>query len=407
MLPEVPPFRTKTIRLLEGDRFTFTVDSRGMYVDWPNLYCVVSLRSSSLSLRAMENRMRAVCQFHNWAAERGIDVNKQVESLSFFSKEQITALRNELRVNLLTRHKPQRRSAGGPHKPGRQTVTNSQWLARCASVRDYVSWHAEHAIQRMSSRDERLPEARERLKDFRGWMTEKIRVRKSMPREGLGEDEQAVFLRAITPGDPTNPFSERHQHRNYALWLTYFDGGIRRSEALGLKGEDLSLRGSDPKLIVHRRPDDLDEKRLVAPNTKTRPHPVSLTERLCQAMHTYMVKYRPKYRGAKRSPYVFFGQMRKPLSVKTIHYMCEKLRTVPGMSADFTTHLLRYDWNDRFGDAAEELGLSADHEQQVRNLHQGWTETSQQGQQYQNRRNRKRGQRIGLAMQDASTKGAA
>lgn len=35
VLSEVTPFATKTIRLLEGDLFVFTVDARGMYVDMP------------------------------------------------------------------------------------------------------------------------------------------------------------------------------------------------------------------------------------------------------------------------------------------------------------------------------------------------------------------------------------
>jgi integrase len=401
MWPEVPPFHTKTIRLLEGDLFTFTVDARGMYVDGPNLYCLIALRPTSMSLRAMENRMNAVCQFHNWAAVMDVDVKQRIRSLSFFGKDEVAALRQELRVNLLTRPKPQKR--GGRRKAKRDTVSNGQWRSRCAAVRDYVVWHAEDTIQRMSPRDERLAEARERLKDFHEWMTEKIIVHKIEPREGPTEYAAEVFLRAITPGHPTNPFAVRHQHRNHALWLTYFDGGIRRSEALGLKGQDLELRGEDPKLTVHRRPDDPDEVRSMAPNTKTRPHPVSLTRRLSRALHEYMVRHRPKYRGAKRSPYVFFGQMGRPLSVKSIHYMCEELRRVPGMPADFTTHLLRYGWNDRFGDAAEELGLTADHEQQVRNRHQGWTETSKQGQQYQTRRSRKVARRIGMRMQDASS----
>jgi integrase len=402
---EVPPFRTKTIRLLEGDRFAFTVDARGSYVDWPNLYCVVALRPTGLSLRAMENRMAAVCQLHNWAAVADIDLRARIDGLAFFARHEVDSLRQELRVNLLGRAKPQ--SRGGRRKPKKSTVTNAQWRSRSAAVRDYVAWHAEHAVQRMSPRDARLAEARERLRDFREWMSSKVKVHKRMSREGMEPDGQNVFLRAITPDDPSNPFAKRHQHRNHALWLTYYDGGIRRSEALGLKGEDLKLGGDDQKLIVHRRPDDPDEVRANPPHTKTLPHPVALTPRLSAALHRYMVRHRPKLRDAKRSPYVFFGQMGKPLSIATVHYMCEQLRGVPGMPADFTTHILRYGWNDRFGDAAEELGLSADHEQQVRNLHQGWAQTSEQGQQYQRRRNRKRGRRIGLAMQDGATKGAA
>ncbi|MDB5581099.1 MAG: integrase family protein [Bradyrhizobium sp.] len=403
--PEIPPFKTKVIRLLEGDLFVYTEDAEGNWVDWPNLYCVVELRPTSISLSTMRARMDAVCQFHNWCASKGIDARARVDSATFFTKAEVEGLRREMRVNLLTRPGPQ--SRGGRRKPKSAVVTKGQWRARCAAVREYITWHAEEAIQRMSVRDERLGEARARLADFRRWMSKKIRTHRNVSREGMDPTCQAVFLRAITPGDPSNPFALRHQHRNYALWRCYYDGGVRRSEALGLKGEDLKLNGDDPRLIVHRRPDDADDVRAIAPNTKTLPYSVLLTAELSGALHTYVVKHRTKVAGAKRSPYVFISQMGRPLSISSVHYMIEQLRTVPGMPGNFTTHLLRYGWNDRFGEAAEKLGWTAEEEKQVRNQHQGWTQHSDQGQDYQRGRNRKRGQQIASAMQDAATKGAA
>lgn len=406
MWPEEPPFRTKIVRLLEGDLFAFTVDAHGMFVDMPNLYCVVALRPTGIGLATMCAQMAAVCMLHNWAAADGIDLRARIDSFDLFSKEEIAGLRQELRVNLLTR--PRAQARGGRRKPRRPVVGNAQWRSRCAAVRDYVVWHAEHAIQRMSTRDERLAEARERLRDFRKWMTAGIRVRKSTSREGMSELAQAALIHAITPGDPSNPFSPRHQHRNFALWLTYIDGGLRLSEPLVMKTADLRLHGRQPELRVHRRPDDAEDPRKNAPRTKTLSHPVQLTDRLSRALHDYIVQYRPGYPGAKKSPYVFFSQLGRPLAIETVVSMYRKLRKkVPGLPEDFTTHLLRYTWNDRFGAATEELGMNADQEMQVRNLHQGWTPTSKQGESYQRRRNRQRGAVIAAKMQNHATEGAA
>lgn len=299
MWPEEPPFRTKIVRLLEGDLFAFTVDAHGMFVDMPNLYCVVALRPTGIGLATMCAQMAAVCMLHNWAAADGIDLRARIDSFDLFSKEEIAGLRQELRVNLLTR--PRAQARGGRRKPRRPVVGNAQWRSRCAAVRDYVVWHAEHAIQRMSTRDERLAEARERLRDFRKWMTAGIRVRKSTSREGMSELAQAALIHAITPGDPSNPFSPRHQHRNFALWLTYIDGGLRLSEPLVMKTADLRLHGRQPELRVHRRPDDAEDPRKNAPRTKTLSHPVQLTDRLSRALHDYIVQYRPGYPGAKNS----------------------------------------------------------------------------------------------------------
>ena len=95
--PEIPPFKTKVIRLLEGDLFVYTEDAKGNWVDWPNLYCVVELRPTSISLSTMRARMDAVCQFHNWCAGKGIDARARVDSATFFTKAEVEGLRRELR----------------------------------------------------------------------------------------------------------------------------------------------------------------------------------------------------------------------------------------------------------------------------------------------------------------------
>jgi hypothetical protein len=83
--------------------------------------------------------------------------------------------------------------------------------------------------------------------------------------------------------------------------------------------------------------------------------------------------------------------------------MYRKLQKAVPELKGFSTPLLRYTWNDRFGAAAKELGMSETEEKSVRNSAQGWTPDSNQGQNYQNRRNRERAAEISLTMQDAAT----
>jgi hypothetical protein len=172
---------------------------------------------------------------------------------------------------------------------------------------------------------------------------------------------------------------------------------------LGLQGGDLVLNGPEKKLVVHRRPDNKDDPRSDAPLTKTLPHNVALNEILEHALYTYVVKARPSYPGAKRSPFVFFSQKGKPLSKSAVAHMYRQLRKVVAELEKFSTHILRYTWNDRFGAAAREVGLTETEEKSVRNSAQGWTADSDQGQNYQNRRNRERAAEVSLKMQDAAT----
>lgn len=400
MWQEIPPFHTKTIRLLEGDLFTFTVDSQELPVDWPNLYCVAHLRPTSMALSTMEAHMNAVCMLHNWAARREIDLRQRIESFDLFSREELAALRVELRVNLNHR----KRQMEGKESRGKSVVSGSVWKTRCTSIRDYVAFHGDNALARMSPRDSRIAEARLRLADFNQAVVGKIKVHQQTTREGLSDIDRELFLKAITPGDPSNPFRPADQERNYALWLLYYDGGLRKSEALIAKGNDLRLHGDEPMLIVHRRPDDPEDTRKRPPRTKTLAHPAPLTPRLVRALNNYITGSRRKVRGAKKLPYVFLSQQGKPLSSSTVAYMYGQLRKkVPGIPAKFSTHVLRHTWNDRFGDGADELGMPEAMEKHARNQSQGWTRTSEQGDRYQGRRIRRGARKIVLKMQDKST----
>jgi hypothetical protein len=76
---------------------------------------------------------------------------------------------------------------------------------------------------------------------------------------------------------------------------------------------------------------------------------------------------------------------------------------VPGIPEDFSPHMVRRTNKDRMGDAAEELGLSPDLEQQVVNQQSGWAPASKTSLDYQRRRLRRKGNQIALKMQEKAT----
>jgi hypothetical protein len=141
-----------------GERFVLTVAADGMPVWWPNLYCQIRIRERCISFSAMRANMSAVCAFHNICAELGIDVDARVESLELFCEEEIAALRDELR-NFLRNSEAHGRGSSGKRK----TVRSAHWKSRLTAVASYIVWRCDPVIDRMSLRDERLPEARRRL----------------------------------------------------------------------------------------------------------------------------------------------------------------------------------------------------------------------------------------------------
>jgi integrase len=392
---DVTPLRTETIRLLEGDLFVHVLNAHGLQTDNATSYCMEMLRPTGVALATMQARMDAVCQFQNWCGMRSIDFLQRLETGDYFQREEVSALRETLRKNL-------RKPSGKPKKSAkRRTVRSGHWRNRCAYVRDYVTWFAEDIIQRMSIRDERLPEMRARLASFQKNIINGIKVRSAPMREGLTEEQEGLFLKAITPGDPTNPFAPRNQVRNHALWLMYYDGGLRLGEGLGLKTTDCHLNGKLKRLIVHRRPDDLDDPRRKKALTKTLPHPVDIADQLAHVLFKFIVHHRPSYRGAKRSPYVFFSERGLPLTASAIADMYRRLRLkVPGLPKNFSTNDARRAWNNRFAARAEKAGFSDEKSLAIANHAQGRVPTSKQGENYRTRFNRNKANEIMNKIQD-------
>jgi integrase len=395
---EIAPLTTTIIRFESGERFVLTVNALGFPVEWPVVYCSVALRNRGVALSTMRKSMDAVCQLHNWAIDRGISLEERIEALEFFTMAEIAALRAELRVNLRNSVANRQR-----FQKSRKTVVGAgHWRNRLIAVAEYLIWRSNDVILKMSVREERRMHARLVLDEFAGLLVGDIRIFRNSLNEGMDEEAQKALLLAITPGHPTNPFRPRNQYRNQALWLTYFDGGVRRSEALVAKCRDLRLGGDDPKLAIHRRADDPEDVRIQEPRTKTLAHAVSLSSRLQTSLDEYIRNHRPTYPGARRSPYLFLSQKGLPLSIGAVDRMYLELREkVPGLPEHFSPHVLRRTWNDRFGEAADQAGFSADAERQTRNQAQGWTRTSEQGAGYERRRNRKRAADILVRMQDA------
>jgi hypothetical protein len=396
-LVEKTRFRTEQLRLENGERFVLTVAADGMPVWWPNLYCQIAIREGGISFSAMHASMSAICVFHNTFGNLGIDIDARIESLELFREEEIAALRDELRRKLRNSDAQGRGSSG-------ETVRNAHWKSRLTAVSNYIVWRTNPVIDRMSLRDERLPEARRRLAALPKRLVGKIVVRKNTSKEGMGEKTERAFLNAITPGNPTNPFNKRNQIRNQALWRLYH-AGLRRSGPLILTGRHLHLNTDDPYVFVPRVQDD---PRAQEPRNKTLAHPVSLRADTAAILHDYMVNHRPTYPGAKKSKYVFFSREGAPLSIGSVVWMYGRLRKkVPGIPDDFAPHMVRRTNKDRMGDATEELGFTPELEQQVVNQQSGWTPTSQTKLNYQRRRLRRKGNQIAIAMQDKATGGRA
>jgi hypothetical protein len=198
---EILPLSTKVTRLREGDRHVLAVNAKGFPVDWPNLYCTVSLRPQSMALSTMQTHMTAICMLHNWCGARGIPLQERIETLDLFTMEEIASLRMEMRLN----RAPAR---SGPRSS--KTVGPQHWSMRLKAIAAYVRWHGDHVISRLSARDERWPAARKRLSDVCKRIAGKIRKRSGRRKEGLEKESRAIFAKAVSIGHRATIMHYRH-----------------------------------------------------------------------------------------------------------------------------------------------------------------------------------------------------
>lgn len=391
-------FRVRRITFpSSGERYVLLEGPpHGLALDGTSLYTSMCLREAGKSPNTMAQHLAAIAVFLDWAAGQGIDPDQRILSLALFSRDEITGLRRMLRDNR------DRRTAGTLYG----TVGASHFAFRCHAVRDYVAWHAERAIDRIRNADVlRQQQARIALDDFRKRMSEHLPVRRQSDREGVSREVQELFLAAIRPEDPANPFKPAYRSRNHALLLLYHELGLRRGEGLKLKGEDLDLHGPRPVVRIVLRQDDPEDPRRNEPRLKTEQRDLPIGPALVEALRAWVTRDRPKIPGSRRSPYVFLSRSGAPLAENTVNLLYATLRTrVPGLPADFTTHVARHTANDRFGEVAKALGWSEDEERQARNYQFGWTKTSRQGDGYSKRRIREKAREASLRMQQASVK---
>lgn len=371
-----------------GERSVLVVGPKGIALEHTTAYTMVHQRERGLSPNTMMNQMQSVAMLLDWLGMRGIDFDQRIGSCNLLDNAEIYALKDHLRGRL-------------DGKSG--VVSNAHYRNRCVSVREYIAWHAEMVISRIPNHDWRRAHAyREGLERFLGVMSSGLPPAREWNREGHSEEIQEIFLAAIVPGSPTNPFQKRFHKRNYALLLLYHEHGIRRSEALKIKGEHLNLHGDRPTIDIVFQNDDPDDPRVKEGRMKTLPRTLPISPELCAALKDWLADRR-SFGTSRKTPFVFVTRDGDPIGAQEINRMFRLIRQrVPGLPADLTTHHKRHDMNDRITKLAKKLGWSEADEKRFRNAQNGWSKTSDQGEQYTKRSTREGAAEASLALQEMS-----
>lgn len=357
----------KVVRIIldHGERFALLIDRDSALPDpYITRYAAIYLRSKGGSINTMLKALGAIALLLDWVRARHIDLERRIETIDLFSQEETTDLTNWLRLRqersrylgVKPTYQPQDRPAQRGTKP---IVTAGTHYARVIDVRNYLAWRCEAVLHQISVGHGGYKDASQKLADWVEMLARNVRSGESKKKYGLTHELRTRFLQIIQPDSLENPFSPKHRHRNYALLLLYYELGLRRAEPLALKSGDLKFYGAQPVLDLHRRPDDTDDPRHEQPLLKTAARTLPVGASLQKAIEDWLIIHRSdkkRYPGAKKSPYVFVAANGRPMALRTVYDLFVRIRErFPEFSRDFSAHILRHSFNDRFSELCDQL----------------------------------------------------
>lgn len=264
---------------------------------------------------------------------------------------------------------------------------------------EYVG--AEQARSRMSNARAYLSFLYELLGDKQSsesainWMSKRIaqKVKTAQPAwrrttsepKGLTSEQRDVLLLKLVPTSEDNPWPKSYslRVRNQVIIFLALELGMRRSEILGLKLEDIDFEKN--RISVLHRPNDPHDTRIDAPLIKTneRVLPVSVA---LMGMVAYYIKNCRCSLSARRHPYLLVTHARRegrPLAIKSIDSIFLRVEAAFPVLKGITAHTLRHDSVYQtlklISDSMKDQAIEDKHEraQRILTYKFGWSDISE------------------------------
>ncbi|WP_328807355.1 tyrosine-type recombinase/integrase [Paraburkholderia elongata] len=284
----------------------------------------------------------------------------------------------------------------------RQPVDVGTQASRLRYIADFLAFISDYVGSTLpkEAKRELKAESEQALTAFREHVPPVSRRAKLNSRVGLSQEEEDRLVSVVHPDSPDNPWDRGFvRQRNWLIVVLLLATGMRRGELLGLQIGD--LHPSQPKLLIIRRADAVEDPRRIQPNTKTYDREIELTPAIMRKLWSYINKVRRKIKAARAIPQVIVSDEGAPLSQASIDKIFAQLREAcPGLPVTLTSHVMRHTWNERFSEQAETMGLTDAVEEKARNSQQGWSDNSKMAAIYTRRHTAKKGREISLKLQE-------
>ncbi|MGE0768195.1 MAG: site-specific integrase [Hyphomicrobiaceae bacterium] len=412
--------RVKIALCSNGERLPLLTDvESGVPLFLPTVYCMTALRSRSLAVNTIDQATRAILLLYASTRSQGFELEERISAGRALNLSEIERLAADARTPMgaLTSAEAEslsqtcggtiarklERSRRGVSGQDVQEVGLAFSANRLRYIRDYLNWMCLHQAAHTPAGGSRhdIDAARKQMVEMLdaripvSGASNVLNAREGMPTEAVDR------LRAVIDVDAhDNPWEDpyvRHRNQLIVLWALYL--GLRRGEMLGIRIDDIDFQKHE--VTIKRRADDKFDPRKNQPNTKTRDRKLALTDELVRLTEDYVMKHRLKVPGARKCPFLFVAaRTGRPLSIPAMTKVYAALRERHReVFRNFTWHVLRHTWNDRFSEIMDDRDVPEELEKKQRSYLMGWSETSGTAATYTRRHVREKAKKASLDLQ--------
>lgn len=407
--------KIKQFILEDGERFCLLVSSMdGVPQFYPNLFMISQFRNASLSLSRMEKSLSSIQVLLLWSEMEEINIEDRVKSQLFLTLEEIDSLTTYcqwplafLREELKPGSSLKRNVLSFPKSPQYNRVSKQLQYTRLTDISNYLYWLTRKILKNeFSSGVKSVVDLMYKtiLSKRPKNKSSKLNFSKTL------SDETMEFLKGIiTPSHPLNPFKAT-AHRNYLMITLLIETGMRRSELLALRVEDID----HDAINIQRLHDDPSDPRLYQPRAKTLPRKIPLRKALIEEIHKYVLNERRLCGKSRNHPYLFVSlslgaERGMPISLSGFKQVFKKLAEVDKSLKGVHPHALRHTWNYNFSklmDKQKKLeNYSQADEEKIRSYLMGWKEGSGTAAVYNQRHIIEKANQVSLQLQEAISLG--
>ena len=318
---------------------------------WSTRYRRYHVQSSTLT-----QDLRAIARLYDWSwTIAGIDLDPLLLSGQTLSTAQVKSLSEHLRYGKTNEASRDEALPASEEAIAPSVYFNNAYDRQLSVIEAFLIWALDREnrgggpdllLDRIASLQVQLQRV---FGSLRGGFVPSERI------EPLRESEVEQIRQVIGPLPgfpqqwefPTLGFTRTVQLRNWLMFETALELGLRRGEFLKLRVDSL-IDGGKGGIRILRCPDDPHDSRVREPAVKSAERLLPLSPLLLEAMQAYLSLRPPLGRVTGKTGYLFTTRDGKPVSLDATDSIAAETSRRSGIA--FSWHSLRHTWAENLAD---------------------------------------------------------